>query len=97
MITSYADISAISGRPKEESHHLIYGYGMRELADKDGLILPLTTDEHRLIHSVPTVGQMSKIIGQLAWEKEFYRRLRHDAGIDPSRDAFRKRYGISYL
>ena len=97
MITEYSDISIISGKPEEETHHLVYGYGMRDLADEDGLTAPLTSEEHHFIHENRYAGKMSKIIGQLAFEKEYYRSRRHDKGIDPARDAFRKRYGISYL
>ena len=101
IVTEYMDISVLSGRPTECEHHLIMGNSLRKLSDEDGLVIPLTHEEHNMsaesIHMSRWGCHLSRIIGQLAWEKEFYRRLRHDAGIDPARDAFRKRYGISYL
>lgn len=109
ILTKYEEISVFSQREKECSHHLISGRGLRELADQDGLTIPLTNDEHNMaadpvdrIHGNPTAEKMSKMLGQLAWEKEYYRQTFEAygelaKGHDPAREAFRKRYGISYL
>ena len=106
IITDNLDISVFSGAPKECVHHAIWGgYGaLRRYADEDGLIIGLTNAEHNLssngtihqIHGNPAAERLSKIAGQLAFEKEHYRQL---LGLqdDPAREAFRKRYGISYL
>ena len=103
IVTDYMSISVLSGRPAECTHHLIYGNGLRELSDKDGLVIPLTNEEHNMsldsIHLSRYGGHLSKIIGQLAWEKEFYKELCEKIGLVESsaRDSFRKRYGQSYL
>nr|DAI96345.1 MAG TPA: hypothetical protein [Caudoviricetes sp.] len=109
IVTEYVGISAISGSPAEETHHLIWGRSgaLRTLADKDGLTIPLTTREHtgaaggsvtERVHDNPAAEAMSKLAGQLAFEKEYYRlKLGLKKGEDPAREAFRKRYGQSYL
>ena len=108
ILTEYTNISAFSQNPKECDHHLIFGSGLRELADEDGLIIPLTHREHNLgqnterIHENQAAEKLSKMLGQLAYEKEYYRSALEalketDKDSDPAREAFRERYGISYL
>ena len=78
-------------------HHLIYG-SLREKADKDGLLLPMSPAAHEQLHRTGVAGQLSKIAGQLAWEKEYYRmRIHRYDDADPAREAFRKEYGRSWL
>ena len=94
--------SALSGDQAECRHHLIFGNGRRDLAEEDGLWIPLTNDEHttgelsRRIHDNSMAEDLSKIAGQLAWESEYYRKA---AGLGQfsARKAFRCRYGKSYL
>ena len=58
---------------------MIYGRGLRELADEDGLTIPLTHAEHNMnpngqrwqVHENAPAEALSKIAGQLAWEKEY--------------------------
>ena len=103
IVTKYTNISAFSQNPKECDHHLIFGSGLRELADEDGLIIPLTNKEHNMgyntekIHGNQAAEKLSKMLGQLAYEKEFYKKALGAGEEDPAREAFRKRYGISYL
>ena len=107
IVTEYTDISAFSGAPAECKHHLLFGRGIRELADQDGIYIPLTNSEHNMspngnlyqIHGNPVAEKLSKMCGQLAWEKEYYRKLLNFEGkdTDEAREAFRKRYSISYL
>lgn len=108
ILTNYTELSAFSAHVKECDHHLISGSGLRKLADEDGLILPLTNDEHNTgsitnrIHDNPAAEKLSKMLGQVAYEKEFYRTTLEalqeiDEGEDPAREVFRERYGISYL
>ena len=107
IVTEYTDISAFSGAPAECTHHLIFGRGLRKLADRDGIFIPLTNSEHNMspngklyqIHENPVAEKLSKMVGQLAWEKEWIldryndkEKVKHEA-----REEFRKRYGISYL
>lgn len=102
-VTEYADISAFSGSPAECKHHLLFGRGIRELAEQDGLWIPLTNAEHNMsrdgllyqIHGNPTAEKLSKMLGQVAWEKHAIATLR--CSESESRELFRKRYGISYL
>lgn len=94
--------SVISGDQVEARHHLIFGTGLRQLAEEDGLWIPLTNDEHttgeliRRVHDNPMAENLSKIAGQLAWESEYYRKVAQCAEFS-ARRAFRLRYGKSYL
>ena len=103
IVTEYTNISAFSQNPRECDHHLIFGSGLRKLADEDGRIIPLTNKEHNLgndtekIHGNQAAEKLSKMVGQLAFEKEFYKKALGAGEEDPAREAFRKRYGISYL
>ncbi len=111
IVTEYEDISAFSGAPAECIHHLIYGRGLRELADKDGLTIPLTNAEHNMnpngqrwqVHENAPAEALSRIAGQLAWEKEYIaKELSTTTSLKEimykeAREEFRKRYGISYL
>ena len=110
ILTEYEDISVFSGRPAEAKHHLCFGRGIRNLAEEDGLYIFLTNSEHNLspqgtinqIHGNPAAEKLSKICGQLAFEKhyvaEFLREHYKFDGIEEkAREAFRKRYGASYL
>ena len=110
ILTEYMSISAFSQRAAECIHHLVFGSGKRELADKDGLILPLTNDEHNMgqicdrIHGNPAAEKLSKMLGQVAWESCYLaKKLAEVTGdsvsdlMSEAREAFRKRYGQSYL
>ena len=94
--------SAINGERTEARHHLIFGNGKRDLAEEDGIWIPLTDDEHttgeliRRVHDNPMAESLSKIAGQLAWESEYYRKAAQLAEFS-ARQAFRLRYGKSYL
>ena len=108
ILTEYTELSAFSASPKECIHHLIPGNGLRKLADEDGLVIPLTNYEHNRgpieerIHGNIAAEKLSKMLGQVAYEKEYYRSLLEavdelEKGEDPAREVFRRRYGISYL
>ena len=112
IITEYGDISAFSGRPRECDHHVVFGVGMKPLADEDGLFIPLTNAEHNLsqvgtinqIHGNPAAEKLSKMVGQLAWEKEYVACVLAELSgstvediKSEAREKFMKRYGISYL
>lgn len=94
--------SAISGQRAECRHHLIFGNGKRNLAEEDGIWIPLTNSEHnmgelvRRIHENPMAENLSKIAGQLAWESEYYR-THSEMPEFWARQHFRARYGKSYL
>lgn len=111
ILTEYTDISAFSGTPAECTHHLIFGRGLRELADQDGLTIPLTNSEHNMsphgqryqVHENPPAESLSRMLGQVAWEKEYIAsELCATESLKAilykeAREEFRKRYGISYL
>lgn len=94
MLTEYKDICVICGRPKEHTHHLIFGWGMRKLCDEDKITCPLCEKCHEEIHNSGVAGGLSKIVGQLLFEMDLVKK-----GIpqDMAREQFRKRYGRSYL
>lgn len=108
IVTEYTELSAFSASPKECDHHLIFGSGLRKLADEDGLILPLTNREHNTgtiserIHENQAAEKLSKMLGQAVWESQYLAEaLEKITGENDYRDkarrAFRDRYGISYL
>ena len=103
IVTKFEDISAFSGLPAEHRHHLCFGSGIRPLAENDGLWIPLLAREHNIgsptecIHGNPAAEHLSRMAGQLAWEKEQYRKAIMHNDEDPAREAFMKRYGVSYL
>lgn len=111
IVTEYDNISTFSGTPAECTHHLIFGRGLRELADEDGLVIYLTNSEHNMsphgqryqVHENPPAEALSRMVGQLAWEKEYIaNELTKTTGLKEimykeAREEFRKRYGRSYL
>ena len=110
-VTDYEQYSAFSGHPAECTHHLIFGNGRHKLADQDGLTIGLLNSEHNLsrkgtinqIHDNPAAEKLSKIAGQLAWERIWLadqlakEGKNSDEWMREAREAFRKRYHESYL
>lgn len=113
IVTEYKEICFFCGRPAEAEHHLIFGTAGRELSEKDGLKVPTCNACHNMgeklkrVHDNPMAEKLSKIIGQLAWEKQW---ILKDAIHDPNgegeaqaleariaRKEFMRRYGRSYL
>lgn len=111
IVTNYETISAFSGTPTSVHHHLLFGRGIRPLAEEDGIWIPLTAAEHNVspkgtiyqVHDNPAAEKLSKIAGQLAFEKHWiaaHRALPFEdvkALEDEAREAFRKRYKESWL
>lgn len=111
IVTEHKGICIICGRQAECEHHLVFGSAGRELSEKDGLKIPLCNNCHnmgeklRRIHDNPMAERLSKIIGQLAWERDYL--LADATGVcgeeeekamsELVRNQFRKRFGISYL
>ena len=93
-ITKYMNNCILCGKPNIEIHHCCYGRGIRELADEDALTIPLCRECHEELHKNGVAGKLSKIIGQLAYEKHLVANGRSE---DIARECFRKRYGRSYL
>lgn len=100
IVTKYTKNCAFCGRQTESPHHLIFGKGYRKLADEDGLTLPACDDCHMLnelirrIHDNPMAEKLSKMCGQLAYEKN---KVAEGMSEDDAREMFRKRYGQSFL
>ena len=100
FITAYQKNCAFCGRPTNRKHHLVFGRGKRPLADEDGLTIPICDTCHNIgallerIHENPMAEKLSKMLGQLAYEK-----AQVAAGLseEEAREKFRKRYGESYL
>lgn len=85
MITDYEQYCVICNKPREHTHHLVFGKGLRRLSDEDELTIPLCHECHEVIHHNKQAMALSRICGQLAYEK--YR----------TREDFRRRYGKSFL
>lgn len=100
IVTEYPDICCICGRIAEAEHHLIFGY-LRPLADKDGITVGICHEHHTgpgralvRIHDNPAAESLSKIAGQLAWEKHA---VAGGMTETDARNAFMIRYGKSFL
>lgn len=71
IITEYTENCILCGRPNVEPHHLINGRGNRETSDNFDLVIPVCRQCHNLIHSDARIGNLSKILGQIAWEGKY--------------------------
>lgn len=80
-------------------HHLIFGSGLRELAEQDGLKVHTCSKCHIMgrpvehIHDNPMAEKLSKMLGQAFFERN---ECAKGATLDDAREKFRKRYNISY-
>ena len=98
-VTEYNNYCLFCGKPTEAKHHLIYGKN-RTMAEEDGLKIPVCNNCHNMgdilnrIHENPMAEIMSKIIGQLAWEKAA---VANGISEADARESFRLRYKESYL
>jgi hypothetical protein len=108
IITRYEEYSAFSGTPAECKHHCLFGRGIRNKAEDDGIWIPLTNAEHNMspkgtiyqIHGNPAAEKLSKMLGQMAWEKQYLvekYELPFEDLSQEAREAFRNRYGESWL
>lgn len=114
VVTKYETFSAFSGIPTTTRHHLLFGRGIRPLAEDDGIWIPLTDSEHDMsskgvkhqVHDNPAAEHLSKMAGQLAWERKYLAdklaedntgHQSADDWMDEAREAFRSRYGESFL
>lgn len=104
-------VCSICGAPAECTHHLIFGRGLRVLANDDALTLELCNKCHNLgikpehrIHGNSTAESLSKMLGQMQWERdrlalwlELATGERKEEALDSARAEFRERYSKSYL
>jgi hypothetical protein len=93
IITKHTDICIFCGAPAECEHHLLFGTSSRNLAEQDGIKVPCCNKCHNMavkavdrIHGNPMAEKLSKMLGQAIWEVNY-----------GDREAFRRRYGKSYL
>ena len=100
ILTEYEHNCMFCGRPTEYEHHFLFGNGLRPLAEADGIKGPCCDNCHtqnqvkNRIHDNPMAERLSKIAGQLAWEKHT---MAGGMSEPEAREAFRKRYGRSFL
>lgn len=91
----------LCGKPASERHHLIFGRGMRPLADEDGLTMDLCDSCHKSIHSSVAAAKLSKIVGQLIWQKMALTEALECNGIEEAEEyteeRFRTRYGRTWV
>lgn len=85
IITEEKNFCILCSGIATDTHHLCYGRSGRALSDDFGLVIPVCRSCHNLIHSDTRIGQLSKMLGQMAWEKKY-----------GNRDDFRKTFGKSY-
>jgi len=93
IVTEYTDICFFCGGPAECEHHLLFGTSARNLAEQDGIKVPICNKCHNMavkaadrIHGNPMAEKLSKMLGQAIWETYY-----------GSREDFHRRYGKSYL
>lgn len=101
IITKYNGYCMFCGRPTTTQHHFLFGQGIRPLAEEDGIKGPACDNCHNMarkiserIHDNSMAEKLSKMVGQLAWEK---RKVAEGMTEDEAREAFRKRYKRSWL
>lgn len=100
MQSRYKGYCFFCGSPNVNGeHHLLFGNGMRNLAEEDGLKVDSCNRCHvvgevlRRIHDNPMAEQLSKMLGQALYERN---ECAKGATLDEAREKFRKRYGRSY-
>lgn len=92
IVTEYTTICFFCGKPAECEHHLLFGKGIRELAEEDGIKVPICNNCHNTgrntecVHENIMAEKLSKKLGQAIYEAKI-----------GTREEFRKRYGKSYL
>lgn len=92
IVTEYTTICFFCGRPAECEHHLLFGNGTRELAEKDGIKVPSCHRCHNLgpvnerVHDNPMAEKLSKMLGQAIYESKI-----------GTREDFKDRYKRLYL
>lgn len=101
IITDYMEYCMICGKPCEERHHGIPGTANRCISDQYKIILPLCREHHNSskmsVHHNREMEVLSKQLSQLAFEKEYYRKMLYDGEDDPAREVFRAKFGKSFL
>ena len=119
IVTDYDSICAFCGRPADCTHHLIGGVNRsladmdgltipvcnscHNMGHIEHIKKGTKKQGTMIVHGNSMAETMSKMIGQLAYEKQFYRDYyeKHenitDDERDDARESFIDRYGRSYL
>lgn len=84
-----------------QTHHLIFGNGRREFADRNGLFVPIcdrchTASEHICdrIHDNSKAEQLSKMLGQAIYERD---KVECGMATEDARTRFIQECGMSFL
>lgn len=95
------------GKEATHIHHLIFGTSGRKFSEKYGLTIPLCAACHNMneyetnhqIHDNPRAEDLSKMLGQAIWEKNYYKDLYYQTirDDDEARNQFRYEFGKSFL
>lgn len=106
-VTKYTDYCLCCGNRATTMHHLIFGTSGRQFGEKYGLIIPLCDSCHNMseyvtcrIHDNPRAEDLSKMLGQAIWEKNYYMDLYNNLNRtdeDEARQRFIEMHGQSYL
>ena len=100
MITDFEELCVICNKKATDVHHLIPGTSGRRLADEDGLTIPLCRECHDRIHNDNKMLVLTKIIGQLAYERNYLinkYQLPFDDLSTECRVSFMERYGKGWI
>lgn len=98
MQKKYKGYCFFCGRPSQAEHHLLFGRGIRNLAEEDGLKVDVCDRCHNIgkllekIHDNPMAEKLSKMLGQAFYERN---ECAKGATLDEAREKFRRRYGFS--
>lgn len=105
-VTDYMDYCIFHKyTPADHVHHLIGGSN-RQLSEKYGLTIPVCARCHTSgekledsIHNNPRAEDLSKMLGQAIWEKNYYKDLWYqlNRGEDEARERFIEIFGQSYI
>jgi len=76
--------------PAPETHHVIYGRGIRELADADGLTVKLCSYHHDRLHKKHEFDMALQIIGQ---RKYIEKAMAEGLTEEEAKERFLHRYG----
>ena len=92
----------LCGRVAQQMHHIFNG-PERAKSTADNMIIPVCAGCHERIHNDAALRRELKAIGQIKWEWKYINSTFGDSDdaffrkSNMAREAFRKRYGKSYL
>lgn len=93
-------ICAFCGKEAECEHHLVFGRGRKQIADRDHLTINLCNRHHNMgsiderIHDNRSAERLSKMLGEALW---MLNQVTDNTRQDELKKAFIERYGENYL